>query len=389
MERTPRPKTGRAVLALLISVAMVISMSAAAIADDHGDDGNGQDCASFHDSDHLKKHCHDDNNNTRSGDRDRDGVTDSRDNCIDVRNSDQLDTDRDGRGDACDTDDDNDGFIDSSDNCRTVANSDQRNTDSDPFGDACDTDDDNDGFADVSDNCPLIFNNPQTNTDFDPFGDACDPDDDNDGFQDLFDNCPLVSNNLQTNTDGDAFGDACDFDDDNDTIADTVDNCPLLSNLDQKNNDGDSLGDACDSDDDNDGFTDTIDNCPTVANPTQGDRDSDRIGDACDPKDDSVLGKKFVRTSIRGHYTNGIFRGRVMSRSRRCRSIRTVVVKRHLARNIGRTTTSGNGRWSINPRPRRLTGVFRARTPRKHFTARGGTQVTCLAAHTRLIRIST
>ncbi len=48
-------------------------------------------------------------------DADRDGILDSVDNCVDVANADQLDTDRDGKGNVCDTDDDGDGVLDVND----------------------------------------------------------------------------------------------------------------------------------------------------------------------------------------------------------------------------------------------------------------------------------
>lgn len=48
-------------------------------------------------------------------DADRDGVVDGADNCVDAANADQLDTDGDGKGNACDTDDDNDGVLDVND----------------------------------------------------------------------------------------------------------------------------------------------------------------------------------------------------------------------------------------------------------------------------------
>ena len=177
-------------------------------------------------------------------------------------------------------------------------------------------------------------------------------------------------------------------DSDNDGIPDTSDNCPTVFNPDQKDTDHDGAGDACDSDDDNDGVPDSSDNCPTVSNPNQADKDGDGIGDACDSTDDTVKGKKFVKTRIRGHYTNGIFKGRVRSKSKKCRTQRTVIVKRRLARDLGRTKTNRRGHWRIGLKPRQLRGVFRARASRKKFTNAKGTRVICLPAHTKLIRIT-
>ena len=45
-------------------------------------------------------------------DSDGDGIEDTEDNCPAVTNADQTNTDTDGQGDACDTDDDNDGMSD-------------------------------------------------------------------------------------------------------------------------------------------------------------------------------------------------------------------------------------------------------------------------------------
>ncbi len=83
-------------------------------------------------------------------------------------------------------------------------------TDGDGLGNVCDSDDDNDGVADGSDNCPLISNANQLDTDGDGLGNACDPDDDNDGVADGSDNCPTVTNASQADADGDGIGDACD-----------------------------------------------------------------------------------------------------------------------------------------------------------------------------------
>jgi len=87
-------------------------------------------------------------------DFDRDGVTDSSDNCATVANADQLDGDGDGFGDACDT-------------CPTVASVSTHDEDEDGLGDACDL---CPGIADFGDDL-----------DGDGVGDVCDPDKDKPG----------------------------------------------------------------------------------------------------------------------------------------------------------------------------------------------------------------
>lgn len=70
-------------------------------------------------------------------DIDADGIRDTLDNCVRVANQNQIDIDRNGRGDACD-DFDRDGRINSIDNCVNLPNVNQADEDGDGIGNACD-----------------------------------------------------------------------------------------------------------------------------------------------------------------------------------------------------------------------------------------------------------
>ena len=133
-------------------------------------------------------------------------------------------------------DNDNDLIYDDTDNCPNVPNLFQRDSDIDDVGDACDAcpndadnDADNDGICGDVDNCPSICNSNQLDADGDTVGDPCDStpdcgegcgqsacetscDIDNDGVLNAVDNCPDTSNNNQEDVDSDSVGDVCDAD---------------------------------------------------------------------------------------------------------------------------------------------------------------------------------
>ena len=115
-------------------------------------------------------------------DTDGDEVPDVDDNCPDVHNPDQLDTDNDGTGDACEpappVDTDTDGVPDDEDNCPGQGNPDQVDTDDDGDGDVCDINIDGDATMNSDDNCPYVANDDQADKDHDGIGDVCDPTDD-------------------------------------------------------------------------------------------------------------------------------------------------------------------------------------------------------------------
>jgi len=165
-------------------------------------------------------------------------------------------------------DSDNDGTPDTSDNCPNVPNSDQKDTDGDNIGDVCDSDIDGDTVENAYDNCPLDSNSDQADNDWDQIGNVCDDDADGDSVPDTEDNCPLLTNIDQADNDADGSGDVCDLDDDNDTFWDDNDNCPLTSNIDQADYDGNGEGNACDGDIDGDNVNNANDLCMNTASNT-------------------------------------------------------------------------------------------------------------------------
>jgi outer membrane protein OmpA-like peptidoglycan-associated protein len=182
-------------------------------------------------------------------DRDKDGIPNRYDQCI--NQPEDIDNWQD--EDGCpDPDNDGDGILDTVDSCR------DKPEDFDGFEDVdgCpDLDNDGDGIMDAQDQCRDIKEDPDGFQDLD----GC-PDDDNDGdgIPDLRDACPNAAENFNGVQDEDGCPE--DWSDaDGDGIHDANDNCPNspedLDNFEDE--------DGCpDFDNDGDGIVDTVDQCP-------------------------------------------------------------------------------------------------------------------------------
>lgn len=112
-------------------------------------------------------------------DNDADGLNNEEDNCRCVANADQIDSDNDGEGDACDPDGDGDGWSNNNDNCPFTANPDQLDTDGDGAGDACDLCPETPDVTAWHQGFPELGVDPypiQPDSDNDGTPDACDPD---------------------------------------------------------------------------------------------------------------------------------------------------------------------------------------------------------------------
>jgi hypothetical protein len=276
------------------------------------------------------------------------------DNCNQLVDENEADTDEDTIADCVDDDDDNDGALDDDDceplnaavyptaeeacngvddNCVDGVDEGFIDGDGDGAADCIDDDDDDDGDPDITDcapndasvyagaeevcngiddNCNQIADENLGDTDADGIADCVDDDDDGDGTPDAEDCAPLnleihpqaaeVCNGIDDNcadgvddgfpdADMDGVADCVDDDMDGDDVPNVDDNCVDTANVDQLDLDGDSQGDACDGDIDGDGAANESDCQPLELSVYPGATEvCDGVDQDCDGNTDEGFG---------------------------------------------------------------------------------------------------
>jgi hypothetical protein len=202
-------------------------------------------------------------------------------------------------------DSDGDGVPDTIDNCPFIANPDQIDTEGDGIGDACDTDNDNDGDPDVTDCAPL---NPTVYHGATEICNGVDDDCDNQIDEGL-------KNTYYRDADGDGYGnpfmtkEECtapigyvvnntDCNDSNASINPGAaelcngvdDNCNGLVDEGFADFDSDGQADCIDPDDDNDEVPDVQDNCPATVSGSIVDASGCAVSQIC-PCQGPVIGQ--------------------------------------------------------------------------------------------------